>query len=749
MEILDFWNIFILVMVHICPVIMGDSQCPKDNIAMKGGSYDFSNNGSILNYICPEGYYPDPLRKRVCKGVKWNPTTKKILECKKVTCPDPRVLQNGDVHPYQRWYFVNDTITSKCSTGYTFRGSEKRVCKVNGKWSGRTPVCSSSSDHCPDPGTPPGASRTSSSFNIDDKVDYSCNGKLKLVGSKKRVCQDNGEWSGEEPVCYAEFTYDTPEEVAEAFGGSLKASLSIHEEAGQYEKSIRVDTGGNLDIYIALDASDSIDEEDFNQAKKVVLTLMDKISYYEESPNYEIIIFATNVTKIISMTDFKTNKEKALAEVIEKLKKFKFVVKKGNSGTNIAGAYKAILYSIAFEKARNGFNPETQHVVIMFTDGSYNMGGDPKNYVKNIKETVYNGTAKREKYLDLYVFGVGAYVNVEEDVDMNKWVTKRDKEKHFFIIPDMTKMQQTLDHIIDERTKVGLCGLYKNYDDEEEFKRLAYPWLTKIIVTNMDGSLRNCIGSLVTPKFILTAAHCFRREEEPLKIYIEATDAKENKILKAMRHIPHPRYNPQQKVKEGISEYYEYDVALIELEQGVTLSKQIRPICIPCTVETSAALKLPSQDVTCKQHEELLMKEKYVDAFFMSLKNPKKQKKNVQIKQEDKKKECVEIAGKALNITDKAAEELLNDNFLCTGGSGPKSVDDNPCPGDSGGATFVSHTYRLFQLGVVSWSSSKECPPLNKRQTRDFHTNLFNPKIREFLKEHLGDEKIDAPLHFL
>lgn len=30
----------------------------------------------------------------------------------------------------------------------------------------------------------------------------------------------------------ADFTYDTPEEVAEAFGSSLKTTLTLHEESG-------------------------------------------------------------------------------------------------------------------------------------------------------------------------------------------------------------------------------------------------------------------------------------------------------------------------------------------------------------------------------------------------------------------------------------------------------------------------------------------------------------------------------------
>lgn len=60
-------------------------------------------------------------------------------------------------------------------------------------------------DHCPDPGVPPGSSRAGNMFNIDDKVTYRCESPLTLIGSKVRVCQDGGQWSGTEPQCYGEF----------------------------------------------------------------------------------------------------------------------------------------------------------------------------------------------------------------------------------------------------------------------------------------------------------------------------------------------------------------------------------------------------------------------------------------------------------------------------------------------------------------------------------------------------------------
>lgn len=57
-------------------------------------------------------------------------------------------------------------------------------------------------DRCSDPGVPAGGVRTGNLFGIDDKVTYRCNGRLHLVGSRERVCQSDGQWTGAEANCY-------------------------------------------------------------------------------------------------------------------------------------------------------------------------------------------------------------------------------------------------------------------------------------------------------------------------------------------------------------------------------------------------------------------------------------------------------------------------------------------------------------------------------------------------------------------
>lgn len=54
------------------------------------------------------------------------------------------------------------------------------------------------------------------------------------------------------------------------------------------------------------------------------------------------------------------------------------------------------------------------------------------------------------------------------------------------------------------------------------------------------------------------------------------------------------------------------------------------------------------------------------------------------------------------------------------------------------------------QVGVISWGLKDVCTTEEDASvTRDFHTNLFSPKVQAFLKQYLGDESIDTPLQFI
>ncbi|RXN19432.1 complement factor B-like protein [Labeo rohita] len=640
-----------------------NSSCPKENLNITGGSFVLSNgylHGSLLRYICPNGYYPS-IRSQRCQYGLWTSTTKirKTPECKKITCPNPHVFENGEVIPYKHKYYVNDTTTYSCPSDYTFRGSAVRVCKPNGKWSGSTPICGDNSDHCPDPGVPPGSSRTGSIFKIGNKVTYRCESPLTLIGSKVRVCQDGGQWSGTEPQCY-----------------------------DQQGKKITMDQSGKLDIYIAVDASDSIDEEDFTKAKTTIKLLIEKISYYPVSPNYEILIFATDVTPIIQMRNFKLKKhEITLERIFEDLDKFTYDSRGGKTGTNIAKVYSEILESMIMEKNNNATAfSETHHIIILFTDGEANMGGNPKRKVDQIKRFFTKNDPNREN-LDLYVFGLGEDVNQK---DINDLVSNRDEEKHFFKLRDLTVVQEMFDDMIDESTSVGLCGVVW---EGLENKRRAFPWLAQInIARPSKGSI--CMGSLVTSSYILTAAHCFKFGDTPDKITVKL---EKDLVVKVKNYAVHPAFDLAAKQHMGIQGYYEFDVALIQLEKPAKMTTTVRPICIPCTRETNAALKLSESEGTCRKHGKV----------------PDMRHRDA----------CFEDAKKAEGINVGNAREVVTDNFLCSGGTEPKT-DDVACKGEAGGATYVNKKGRVIQRDAC-FEDAKKAEGINVGNAREVVTDNF------------------------
>ncbi|XP_030601980.1 complement factor B-like [Archocentrus centrarchus] len=725
-------------------------DCTVENL--QEANFTLSKNletGSILVYRCPEGYYPYPERTRFCqRNGSWRPRPRKFppQKCKLVECPDPNVLENGNVSPPQERYFVDNETTYECYSGYKMRGSAKRVCLKNGKWSGSTPICSlDSGDHCADPGIPPGASRDGNIFGVDDTVRYTCNSNLFLVGSKERVCQENGQWTGEEPQCYYKHTFDTPLEISKAFGSSIKETLTTSESTDdiQGERRIRISKNGTLNIYIGVDISESINEDYVNKSRDIVTKLITKISSFSVTPNYEIIFFSSELYEIVNIIDFLQSKAK-LQDVKSKLEEF--VVGDRNTGTNLNIVFKKFLEKISFIKEQTGEEgfKEHRHAIIVFTDGAYNMGGSPAPTVAQIKNMVYMNEAKaREDYLDIYIFAVGDEIFDEDLMPL----TAGTGEHHYFRVKELEKLEETFDEMIDEDEVKGLCGLYKEYKEpRKEHKRKMYPWMAFVYTQGVDDP-KKCMGSLVTPEFVLTAAHCVHGYL-PENVIVEIDDER-GKFKKAKTLIFHSNYSVTAKKHKGINEFYDYDVALIQLDEYVQISSDVRTICIPCTLETSAALHLVDQ--TCESQEKLLLKNHLERLNFLTRTKNVVDIKDVHAKLGDNRYECIRHAVGVEGITQETLTEAVTDNFICTGGREPFR-DHIACTGDSGGAVFKNFEYRTVQVALVSWGSINVCKDGGVKEStktsRDFHINLF--RVVPFLKSVLGKKDQDyEPLVFL
>ncbi|XP_026518511.2 complement factor B-like, partial [Terrapene carolina triunguis] len=360
-------------------------SCDPQAAPIVGGSARLQRQGQMLVYQCPEGQFPYPRPVRECRSNgRWSPLNPPggrplaKAECRAIQCPGPLEFDNGHFHPRQPRYNISQTLTFECFEGYTLRGPHNRTCLPNGKWSGGMAICDDGEGQCPDPGIPIGATKDGQHYRVEDRVRYRCGRGLVMFGSKERTCQESGAWSGTEPECRDPSTYDTPQEVSSAFIASLSETVEVADPnrttSENVKRRIRIEAGGSMNIYLVIDASDSVGEGNFSRARDVLVQLIEKISSYGVFPRYGVLTFATD-PKIVVKT---VEPESSDADwVSTKLGELKYDSHALRSGTNTRAALQAVLNMIIQQEQdeiRKGHKVapvanSTRHVLVLMTDG--------------------------------------------------------------------------------------------------------------------------------------------------------------------------------------------------------------------------------------------------------------------------------------------------------------------------------------------------------------------------------------------
>ncbi|XP_029694158.1 CUB and sushi domain-containing protein 3-like isoform X4 [Takifugu rubripes] len=181
------------------PKFCGDPGSPARG-QREGRSFIFK---SMVTFSC---FAPNLLvgsSTRLCQeDGTWSGSQPRCIEPTRTTCENPGTPEHGFMN-YTTGFKVGSRVDFQCQQGHLLQGSTNRLCLPDLTWTGVQPTCIPHS--CKQPRSPANADVAGIDLPAYGYVlVYTCQpGYFLSGGSEHRVCRSDGSWTGKVPVCRA------------------------------------------------------------------------------------------------------------------------------------------------------------------------------------------------------------------------------------------------------------------------------------------------------------------------------------------------------------------------------------------------------------------------------------------------------------------------------------------------------------------------------------------------------------------